>query len=152
MQTKSQHAAFVAKGLGHESFEHHYEGRVTTYDVTLTREKAKQGRFTLRKFDMRDIPIAEIRNSRVYETARILELTAEQADEPLMMVVSVANGEEYHLLIDGIHRLLRRLMDNQTHVYLFLIPEAEAVLAQPGWGSVRGTTWGENIIGGVIQR
>lgn len=146
---KSQLAKLVAKGRVHESFVHSTCG---TFDITLMREFAQKnvrfsadGEVRESEVELVLLTINEevkqfIMQSRDVEEERIMELSEESWDRDPIMGVHYPDGTT--LLIDGHHRILRRLIEGKTDVIAYMFKPEQIIRPQTGWGDMKGVEWG----------
>lgn len=108
--TKKEMSALVAAGRLEEAFTHLIDGVETTYHVGQMREYAKK---MLKPFL---VPVGQeyvddVRARRESDPERINDPTLD-VDDPILMVMyppePYSNGQPVFMLVDGIHRLLRR--------------------------------------------
>lgn len=161
--TKSQMAAFIAQGRGHESFEHEELGH---FDVTEMRELAKK-KGELIEVDMAGSGMIEfVRTQRVYEEQRVHELPHESwhgangQNDPVLYVRIARPAPEptTYLLIDGAHRIMRRHLEGLTTTWAYVLEERDII--RPDWSKMGdsrdlfGLDWGDAVLsnGQIIKR
>lgn len=152
LMTKTEIMKLIAKSQIHESFDHSIEGR---FDITEMRQRAK-GTFVF------DVPIdsvlAFIRANRVFETQRIFDLDENSwKNDPAMCVVYHRGGSDEHLLIDGVHRIMRRHHEGLKDFQCYFVDEKDIVRPDTSqWqeGVKRGFDWGAEVVvdGKIVKR
>lgn len=123
--TKSQMAAWVRSGRGHESFEHEYLGE---FNVTLTLigifKKEIPYEICRAVIDERTKYISQ--ECREVDQARVAELVKEGAlDEPILIVHDPSDDTD--VIIDGTHRLAGRIARGDKEFLFFRIALKDAV-------------------------
>lgn len=154
MMTKTQLAAVVASGQARESFDHHLNGVVTRYDVTAMRERAAKEGWEVCTADIA-LVLDHLTENHVWEKDRILSLTREEwLDDPAIVVVEPGanGGAETHLVVDGVHRILRRHCEGLGFFRFYEARGPQVELVKPGWGSLPSMDWGQPLEDGVIRR
>lgn len=152
LMTKTQMMNLVAQGRVHESFEHSIEG---LFDVTAMRLNCQDLKIEPFRIEIKDV-LDFIRESRVIDQARIMELPdAAWRNDPAMCVVYRRGDEVEHMLIDGVHRILRRHKEGFTQFYCWFVEERDIVRPNlEDWqrGVERGIDWGDVIVDGKIVK
>ncbi len=129
----------VARGRFTEIFSHTTLG---AFDVTAMRHAAQLSGRKPALVDLLPSIIAFIRESRDIDQERCLELSVDSVskDPAMAVVMQDAEGKEEHLLIDGVHRILRRAIDGEKTFLCWFIPEAEIV--RPDFTGKAMIEWG----------
>lgn len=152
LMTKSEIMKLVASGAIHETFDHSTEGK---FDVTAMRKAAQESKLPTLRVRIADV-YAAICQDRVIDQARIDELDARSwKADPAMVVVFNEAGQTSHLLIDGIHRILRRHKEGEFLFRAWFIDEANVIrpdMTQWVEGVERGIDWGDKIEDGKIVK
>ncbi|QRE00214.1 hypothetical protein [Burkholderia phage BCSR5] len=140
--TKTELMALIAASNDgmHESFEHETSG---IFDITEMRAWAKTN------LEPVAVEIAQVLPAllecRYYDTQRVLELSADSWQNDPGLVVQYDDGS--HLVIDGIHRTIRRAMAGETLMPMYLVPEAHIIRpddSEWGRGEEIGIAWGDH--------
>ena len=102
--SKTELMQYVVRGHCTEIFSHEHEG---DFDVTAMRKRALETNAEVFHSDLTDDFIKELVGNRDVDKLRILELSPDSIiNDPVLAVYYPE--ENAHLLIDGIHRLVRR--------------------------------------------
>lgn len=152
--TKTEIMKLIAKGQIHESFEHSTEG---LFDITEMRQAcATSGS---RPFE---VPIASvlpfILTNRVFEMQRVFDLDENSwKNDPAMCVLYDRGGSAEHLLVDGVHRIMRRHHAGLTDFHCYFVDEKDIVRPDMRkWqdGVKRGLDWGSEVVvdGKIVKR
>lgn len=153
--TKSMVMQAVVAGVGFETFEFNPPGQPPImYNVTLLRKMLQAGMAGAEvcEVDMALI-IPFLLENRVWEQARVDELTAEQwRDDPAIALISGEGDEAEHCFIDGIHRLVRRHKEGEKMARFWQVPQELAPIVTLDSGMHRGPDWGDPIVDGKIVR
>jgi hypothetical protein len=151
LMTKTEIMKLVASGKVHECFDHSIEG---TFDVTAMREWAEDNAVVM-LCPISDV-LSFILTNRVFEMERAFDLDENSwANDPAMCVVLERNGQEEHLLIDGIHRIIRRHHAGLELFKCYMVPESKVVrpdMTQWQHGTERGIDWGDDVVDGQIVK
>jgi len=148
--SKTEVMELVRWGSVHESFEHEYEGR---FDITAMRMWAPNI-----KGEVYQLPIDQVLTfillNRVIDVQRVRDLDEESwRNDPAMAVQMVRDGVTEHLLIDGVHRIMRRHQEGLQTFLCHVIDEKHVVrpdLKEWQPGVERGIDWGDDVVGGKI--
>lgn len=142
--TKAQMMALVAQGRIEESYTFEDEGKLMTYNVTRMRKKAQEEKREVTEMDVPSDFIQELRASRDIEEARILDPL--DIDDPAIIVEFIDKDglPVQHMIIDGAHRILRRLEHcGKTTLLAYVFKESEAILCDQKTQVVLTDMWGE---------
>lgn len=145
MITKKQFAAAVAAGHMQESFTYRDEdGTETTYHVTKMREYVQRLKPDL--VPLNQTYIDQMRESRDWDAERVNDPTLD-VDDPVIMVMypptDYSNGHPVIMLLDGIHRLLRRWdVLGLKNIPAYIVHPMECILVDPT-DYVAKDVWGE---------
>ena len=143
--SKLQMMSMVLKAIHHESFEHSTMG---VFDVTLTRAWAIDNLEPVLVY-LKDI-IPFIMENRVTEPARVMQL--KDVSWRVDPGITIQTGPDEYLMIDGHHRALRRNIEGEEDMLMYIVPLDKAIRPAPGWVRRDDVDWGDPIINGVIQR
>jgi len=118
---KSDISPLIDGGMIHEVFEHSIYGM---FDITSMRKKCLAD-----KKDILTSPIEEdlkeiLLHERVYDVTRVMELTSAQYLFDPALVLYVDGG---NVLLDGTHRILRRVLERYDTFSYWLITETEII-------------------------
>jgi hypothetical protein len=152
IMSKTEVMKLVSWGRVHESFEHEHEGR---FDVTAIRMLSPQIKGEVHELPIHDV-LAFILINRVLDVQRVRDLDAESwRNDPAIAIQMVRDGITEHLLIDGVHRIMRRHQEGLQTFRCYVIDEKHAIRPdlnkwQPG--VERGIDWGDAVVDGKIVK
>lgn len=151
LMTKTEVMKLVAEGGVHETFDHSTEGK---FDVTSMRRYAIKAQLPTLQVRIADV-YSHILRDRVIDQQRVLDLDENswKHDPAMVIVFSKGDGTKSHLLIDGVHRILRRHVEGEFLFTAWFIDEASAIRPDmKHWieGVERGIDWGDKVEDGKI--
>lgn len=144
MMTKTQLMALVATGAVKEAytFVPSDGSPERNYDVSLLREGIRAERIA---FTVATVPMSQLADplsaTRVWEQRRVDALTPEsyELDPPIFLYDST---DDTHMLVDGIHRIMRLFQLGREEVHVVVVAEPDAPRVAAGWGQLSGMDWG----------
>lgn len=150
--SKTEVMKLVSWGRVHESFEHEHEGR---FDVTAMRMLSPQI-----MGEAYELPIDQVLTfillNRVLDVQRVRDLGAESwRNDPAIAIQMVRDGVTEHLLIDGVHRIMRRHQEGLQTFRCYIIDEKYVIRPDPKeWqrGVEQGIDWGDELVDGKIVK
>lgn len=140
----------VAAGHLHETFEHSVEGH---FDITAMRAWAAANCQILHANVA--MVLEHAKTSRVWEQERVDSMDARSYTyDPALFVQYIRPEGETHLMIDGVHRLIRRAQEGQENFPFYLIPEANIIRPDltlfARTDEIFGVDWGDDLVNGEI--
>lgn len=150
---KADLMALVVAGKCQESFEHHLDGVVTHYAVTMMRNRAKAESWPIVRVDI-DMIAPFMMEYRVWDMERVMSLPEESwRNDPAMAAVTLEpDGTESHTFVDGVHRIVRRQLEG-LRTAIFYEARGDQIMHPPsGWGIRPGHDWGDKLVDGKIIR
>lgn len=147
--TKAELMQLVALGLVRESFSHLNEGREDVYIVSdmrrrMIEEKREPVMFCFPEEDTKQF-LSDIRRDRDIEQARVEDESLDINDPGIIVEFpATATQGPQHLIVDGTHRILRRLeVLGMRNFPMWVIPRHEAIMADASKGDlVLNDAWG----------
>lgn len=152
VMTKTEIMKLIAANRIHESFDHSVEG---LFDITEMRQRAKGTvPFTVPIHSV----LSFILTDRVFEMQRVFDLDEDSwKNDPAMCVVYDRGGFTEHLLVDGIHRIMRRHHEGLEDFQCYLVNEKDIIrpdMSKWQQGVERGFDWGSEVVvdGKIVKR
>lgn len=154
LYTKTSIMNFVAEGKLKETFDHSTQGKfaITDMRVFALKEKLKTETFNITK-ELYE----HIFSSRVVEAQRVFELSFDSwKNDPILIVeYPPEKGEtnSTHLIIDGTHRIVRRVVEKIYTFEAFVFTPAQII--RPDMTIMKdtrdyGLDWGDDMKDGKI--
>lgn len=145
LQKKTDLMKLVELGQAREFFEHSDGGK---FDITGMREFCLRTELEPVVIDILSI-IDHIKDTRVYQLSRVVDLTEEQCIcDPAIVVLYDTDEGQQHLYIDGSHRALRlELMGVRNQLAWFL---KESEIIRPDDNAKLIADWGDELRDGKI--
>lgn len=150
--SKSQLMYHVARGEMREAFQHDELGY---FDVTAMRALA------VKKGELVTVDINAVapfvQEQRVFEWTRARELPWESWQRDPILYVRITEPFPLpisYLLIDGAHRVMRRLEEGRTTVDAYVLDMADVIRPAANQSDIRnhGFDWGDDIVNGKIVK
>ena len=155
MEIVSKTKLMGAVGFGrlHESFEHSEQGM---FDITATRHaiELQQITYEIVWIDF-DQFIDFAKKHRVFEEERVASLTdtSWKLDPGIFATVEEPDGTISHMMLDGIHRAVRRQREGEKGMRFYMIAEKDAKRPTEDFVQNPFYDWSDQIIkDGVITR
>lgn len=150
--SKTKIMQLVFDGICHECFSHSTEG---LFDVTLMREFALQNPTKVDRWKAPlNLFLDHLRENYVFEGARVAELSevSWQSDPGLIVLFSAPDDLDTTLIIDGVHRAMRREAEGQEDMEFFVFDESQIIRPAPGFVENPFADWGDKVVDGKIVK